>query len=211
MKLISINVGLPQLISWKGREFETGIFKSRTEGSVNVQFLNLNGDRQADLSVHGGPNKAVYAYPIEHYPYWQEFLSLPSLEMGAMGENVTLEGLKETDICVGDILGIGSAEFVVTQPRIPCFKLEAKFKRDDLVKAFLRSGLSGFYFAVRKEGQIQAGDPVQILSREPQQISIADFNRMQSHEFVDQDLLRRALQIEAITEGWRDAIERWLQ
>ena len=209
MKLISVNVGLPRTISWKGRQFETGIFKIPVDGVRVVRSLNVDGDRQADLSVHGGPKKAVYAYPIEHYPLWKSFLGI-DLSYGAMGENLTLEGLLEADICIGDTLSIGSAEFVVTQPRIPCFKLEAKFGRDDLVKEFLQSGFSGFYLEVVKEGQLEAGNPVQILSREPQQISVADFNKMQRREPVDPEMFRRALDIEAITEGWRDALTRWL-
>ena len=174
MNVVSVNVGLPREIEWRGRVIRTSIFKSPVPGSVRVQRENLEGDRQSDLAVHGGPGKAVYAYPAEHYASWKR--ELPELEFpwGAFGENLTLQGLLESEVRLGDRLRVGSAEFRVTQPRTPCYKLAARFGRADMVRRFARSGRSGFYLAVLAEGAVAAGDPVSVLSRDEQQVSVAD-------------------------------------
>jgi MOSC domain-containing protein YiiM len=174
--LVSVNVGLPRLVSFQGEPVETAIFKDPVAGPVRVQRLNLEGDRQADLSVHGGTNKAVYAYPAGHYPLWREELGT-ELGWGAFGENLTVSGLTEDDVHIGDRLRIGSAEFVVTQPRTPCYKLNVRFGRADMVKRFHRSGRSGFYLAVTREGIVTAGDEIEIASRDTEGISVADVVR----------------------------------
>lgn len=163
MRVLSVNVGLPRQVEWRNAVVATAIHKVAVTGPVEVRRLNLAGDRQADLSVHGGPDKAVYAYPSEHYAFWREELPGVALPWGAFGENLTVEGLTETELRVGDVLRIETAEFVVTQPRLPCFKLNARFQRPDMVKRFLRSGRTGFYLAVVTEGQLAAGDAIELL------------------------------------------------
>ena len=165
MRLVSVNVGRPREIQVPGEVVLTSIFKDPVSGPVRVTRLNLDGDEQSDLSVHGGVNKAVYAYPSEHYGFWRE--QLPDLELpwGAFGENLTTEGLLERATHIGDRFQIGTAEFVVTQPRMPCFKLAIKFGREDIIRRFLKSRRSGFYFSVAREGKVSAGDSVTVVSR----------------------------------------------
>ena len=208
MKVISVNVSLPCTITWSGREIETGIFKEPIDGPCEVKTLNLAGDQQADLTVHGGPHKAVYGYPVEHYDFWREFLGLPELPFGAMGENLTTEGLTEDNLNIGDVVKIGTTELVVAQPRNPCYKMQAKFNREDIVRRFIESGFSGFYFFVRKEGMLQRGDHIEILSRDDQRIRVSDINRIQRGEPVDPALLRRALTIDALPDQWKNKIRR---
>jgi len=160
MRLLSVNVGLPREVEWQGRTILTSIFKEPVSGPVGVRRLNLDGDRQSDLTVHGGVDKAIYVYPSEHYPFWREQLGEPALAPCAFGENFTTEGLLETAVRIGDRLRIGSAEFVVTQPRTPCFKLQIRFGRLDMVRRFLRSGRCGFYLAVTREGEVEVGDEI---------------------------------------------------
>src|SRR4051812_14263725 len=163
MRVLSVNVGLPRTVEWRGELVATAIHKAPVSGPVPVQRLNLAGDRQADLSVHGGPDKAVYAYPSEHYAFWRDELPGVTLPWGAFGGNLTVEGLSETGLRLGDVLRIGTSELVVTQPRLPCFKLNVRFQRPDMVKRFLRSGRLGFYLAVLTEGQLAAGDTIELL------------------------------------------------
>ncbi|HKS21933.1 MAG TPA: MOSC domain-containing protein [Thermoanaerobaculia bacterium] len=164
MRIASINVGLPREVEWQGRIVRTSIFKEPVAGPVCARRLNLDGDRQSDLTVHGGVVKAVYVYPAEHYPFWREELREPDLSPGAFGENFTTEGLLEDTVRIGDRLRIGSAEFIVTQPRLPCFKLQLRFGRLDIVRRFLRSGRSGFYLAVTREGEVAAGDEIALVA-----------------------------------------------
>jgi len=171
MRVISVNVGLPKDIAIGDSLVSTGIFKEPVTGVVRLRSLNLDGDRQADLTVHGGPDKAVYVYPSEHYPFWQKELGLSHLEWGAFGENLSVEGLFEDSIAIGDCLGIGSAVLQVTQPRLPCFKLAAKFERDDIIKMFLNSRRTGLYVRVLEEGALQAGDSISLLRTDPRHYS----------------------------------------
>jgi MOSC domain-containing protein YiiM len=173
MQVISINVGLPREVEWRDEIVRTSIFKEPVTGRVRVDRLNIQGDRQSDLTVHGGINKAVYVYPSEHYEFWRKELPDADLPWGAFGENFTTTGLAEADVRIGDRLAIGSAEFVVTQPRMPCFKLTIRFGRADMIKRFYRSGRSGFYLSVVKEGGIGAGDEIALLSRDNDAITIA--------------------------------------
>src|SRR6266478_2351379 len=158
MKVVSVNLGLPRTVQWKGKAVSTGIFKEPVSGRVALRSLDFDGDRQADLSVHGGPSKAVYVYPAEHYAYWRQELPDMTLPWGMFGENLTTEGLQEDTLQIGDRFRIGSTEVVVTQPRMPCFKLGLRFGRDDMVKRFLASFRTGFYFSVAAEGEVAAGD-----------------------------------------------------
>ena len=204
MKLLSLNVGRPRVIIYKGQSINTGIFKNPVSGRIMLRTLNLDGDRQADLSVHGGLFKAVYAYPIEHYDYWRTELPDTTLGAGDFGENFTTEGLSEHELHVGDRFQIGSSTIVVRQPRIPCYKLAAKFQRDDILERFLLSGRSGFYFSVEQEGEVEAGDSFEVISREPDAITIAEMNLLFVKDKYNSDLLQKAIATSALPEKWRE-------
>ncbi len=212
MKIISVNVGLPAEIFHEGRTIKTGIFKDPVEGRVRVRALNLAGDEQADLTVHGGPSKAVYGYPSEHYEFWRKELPDMNLPWGMFGENLTTEGLLEKELNIGDRLCVGSAELMVTEPRVPCYKLGAKFGRDDIVKRFLKSRRTGFYCAVLREGEIGAGDPIHLLARDDHGVTVAEITRLYAFDRNDATGMRRAVGAKALPESWRryfnDRIER---
>jgi len=210
VKLLSLNVARPRLTVYQGRTINTGIFKRPVSGPVDLRTLNLEGDRQADLSVHGGPFKAVYGYPSEHYSFWRGELTDLELSEGTFGENFTTEGLLEADLHIGDRLQIGSAILVVRQPRVPCYKLAAKFKRDDIIDRFLQSGRSGFYFSVEQEGVVQSGDSFELLSIEPQAITIAEMNRLFVADRYNRPLLEKAIATPALPEDWRDYLAQRL-
>lgn len=203
MKLVSVNVGLPRTVGWKGTLVTTGIFKSPVHARVRMHTLNLDGDRQADLTVHGGPSKAVYAYPCEHYAYWRNELPGMELPWGMFGENLTTHGLLEDEVNIGDRYRIGSAEVMVTEPRMPCYKLGLKFGRDDIIKRFLASRRTGFYFAVVQEGEVGTEDTIQPISRDSRGVTVADITSLYANKRRDLDLLRRAIQVEALPEAWR--------
>ena len=160
MKIVSLNVGLPREVLWHGQPVTTGIFKSPTTERIRLRKLNLDGDRQADLTVHGGEHKAVYCYPVEHYDYWRKKLPGRDLPPGSFGENFTTEGLLEDNVHLGDRFAINDAEVIVTQPRLPCYKLGVRFQSDEMVKKFLASRRIGFYVAVTREGNVAAGDEI---------------------------------------------------
>ena len=191
MKIISLNVGLPRRVVDHDREVMTSIFKSSVAGPVMLRRLNLDGDRQSDLTVHGGKNKAVYTYPSEHYEYWRSQLPAVDLVWGNFGENLTTEGLRERDACIGDVYRIGAATVRVTQPRMPCYKLGIRFGREDIVKRFWASGRSGIYFSVVEEGLVNTGDAIEKISAQPSRISIADVNRAYVHSRHNVELVRR--------------------
>lgn len=207
MKVLSLNVGLPRLLSWKGATFDTGIFKEPVSGRIILRATNLDGDRQADLSVHGGVNKAAYAYPVEHYPYWHEQLPGVELPWGAFGENFTIEGLLESDVCVGDEYRIGGSVVAVTTPRLPCFKLAAKFRREDMIERFLHSGRSGYYFSVVQEGEVGAGDEITLLKRAETCLTIEEMADLYVSRSPDLEVLERALRVKNLSEGWRQRFE----
>ncbi len=204
MKLLSLNVALPQLLVYRGATINTGIFKRPASGPVQLRSLNLDGDRQADLTVHGGPYKAVYAYPSEHYPDWREELPGIDFPWGMFGENFTTTGLTEEEVHVGDRFQVGSSIVMVRQPRTPCYKLAAKFQRDDMLDRFLRSGRSGFYLSVEQEGSVAAGDDFLLLQRESHSVTISEMNRLFVREKYNQDLLLKAIQTAALPESWRE-------
>lgn len=211
MKLISIQVGLPREVNWRGRSVTTGIFKEAVEGPVMLRTLNLDGDAQADLTVHGGVDKAVYAYPVEHYQFWRNEFPRMELPRGMFGENFTTEGLLETEVNIGDRFRVGGAEVMITSPRVPCYKLGIKFVRSDILKRFLRSRRSGFYFAVLREGAVQAGDSMERLSHDENSVSIADIIRLYAFERDDLETLRRAVRLETLPESWRGYFRHQLQ
>jgi MOSC domain-containing protein YiiM len=202
-KILSINVSLPKEIDFEGQKVTTGIFKEPIEGRIMLRTLNLDGDKQADLTVHGGPDKAVYAYPIEHYEFWRKVY--PDMEMpnGMFGENFTIEGLMEIDVNVGDIFRIGSSKVVATQPRMPCYKLGVKFGRMDVLKKFLASGRSGIYFKVLKEGEVGAGDLIVRIKNDTNRVGIGDIVRLYASDREDIKTMRRAVKVEALPEGWK--------
>ena len=202
-KILSINVSLPKEIDFEGQKVTTGIFKEPIEGRIMLRTLNLDGDKQADLTVHGGPDKAVYAYPIEHYEFWRKVY--PDMEMpnGMFGENFTIEGLMEIDVNVGDIFRIGSSKVIATQPRMPCYKLGVKFGRMDVLKKFLASGRSGIYFKVLEEGEVGAGDSIIQIKKDINQVGISDIVRLYASDREDIKTMRRAVKVEALPEGWK--------
>ncbi len=204
MQAISVNVGAPREVVWKGQTVVTGIFKEAVEGRVAVRRLNLEGDRQADLTVHGGPEKAIYAYPAEYYSFWREQFPEMNLPWGMFGENLTITGLLDETVHISDHFQVGSAKLMVTQPRLPCYKLGLKFGRDDILKRFLHSGMTGFYFSVLEEGEVAAGDPIRLLHRDDHQVKVADITRLYRQDKYNLDLIRRAVEVEALPEVWRD-------
>jgi MOSC domain-containing protein YiiM len=211
MKIISLNVGLPRLVLREGEPVSTGIFKEPIDGRVMMRTLNLDGDRQADLSVHGGPSKAVYIYPAEHYDFWKRELPEMDLPWGMFGENFTTTGLLEAEINIGDKFRIGTAEVMVTQPRMPCYKLGLKFGRPDIIKRFLQSERTGFYLAVLKEGEVGAGDEFEPLARDAHDVRVSDITRLYTREKHNETLLRRAIEVEALPESWRGYFQHQLE
>jgi MOSC domain-containing protein YiiM len=214
VNLISLNTGLPREVTWHGQLVTTGIYKQPVEGRVALRKLNLDGDRQADLTVHGGEYKAVYCYPVEHYDYWKRKLPGRDLPMAIFGENFTTDGLQEDSIHLGDQLAVGSAEMVVTQPRLPCYKLGLRFQSDDMVKRFLASRRTGFYLAVTREGQVGAGDEIEVLARDPNAVSVSEITRLylaKRYGSADLTSLRRALQVAALPESWKAYFRERLQ
>lgn len=203
MNLISVNVGLPREINWKNRVVTTGIFKEAVAGRIHVRPHNLDGDGQADLRVHGGPKKAVYVYPREHYEFWRAELPGVALPPGAFGENLTTIGLREDEVFIGDCFRVGSSVLMITQPRLPCFKLAAKFGRDDIIKRFLDSRRSGFYLAVIEAGTVGAGDKIELLSRAEDSLSIATVFELYAHGSAERELLARAAELAGLPASWR--------
>lgn len=209
MKIISVNVSRPRLVLWRGEPVSTGIYKEPVAGRLMMRSLNLDGDRQADLSVHGGPTKAVYVYPSEHYDYWRAELPEMELPWGMFGENFTTEGLDET-VNIGDKFRIGAAEVMVTEPRLPCYKLGIKFGRNDILKRFLASGRTGFYLSVLTEGEVGPGDEIELIEHDPHDLSIADIVRLYARDKHDFETMRRAVEHAVLPESWREHFRQQL-
>ena len=206
MRVLSVNVGRPREVKWRGNSYRTSIWKDPVAGPVGVRTLNIDGDEQSDLSVHGGRNKAVYAYPSEHYANWVQELGV-DLPWGAFGENLTTEGLLEDDVRIGDRLRIGSVIFEVTQPRMPCHKLSIRFDRDDMVRRFLKSGRPGLYLAVMREGVLAAGDQVTLEAAAEHDVTIADVAEAYATGGHDRNLLRRVVAAPTLPEGLKEHFE----
>jgi MOSC domain-containing protein YiiM len=205
VKLLSVNVSLPKLVAHDGGMVLTGIFKEPVAGRVRMRTLNLDGDRQADLRVHGGVHKAVYAYPFEHYDHWRRELRRDDLRHGQFGENLTVEGLLEDEVHVGDVLRVGNAVVQVSQPRTPCFKLGIKMGTQRFLKPFLRSGRIGFYLRVLEEGDVGEGDAIERVRSDPERLSIREVSRILYLDPEDLDGARRALRVEALSPTWRNS------
>ncbi len=206
MNVMSVNIGLPREVMWHGRSVTTGIFKEPVDGRVALRTLNLDGDQQADLSVHGGPYKAVYCYPLTHYDYWRKELPGKDLPPGVFGENFTLDDFVEESIYLGDRYSIGSAEVVVTQPRLPCYKLGIRFEDNDMVKRFLASRRTGFYVAVTREGEVGAGDEMTVVHRDPNGVPVSEITRLYAEkQYTGENAgaVQRALLVEALPESWK--------
>ena len=201
-KVISLNVGLPRTVNFRGQAVTTGIFKEPVTERIKLRRLNLDGDRQADLTVHGGPDKALYAYPAEHYDYWKKRLPNMKLPWGMFGENLTTQGLLEDQVNIGDIFRIGSSQVVATQPRMPCYKLGVKFGRMDIVRQFMESKLTGIYFRVLKEGDVGVGDEIELIRRDENNVTVKDIVQLVGNE-ADEATIRRAVRIKALPEAWR--------
>ena len=215
MKLVSVNIGLPREVMWRGRKTTTAIYKQPVEGRVALRKLNLDGDRQADLTVHGGEYKAVYCYAFEHYDYWRSELSGQELPVGVFGENFTTNGLLEDSVHLGDRFSVGSAEVFVTQPRLPCYKLAVRFQSDEMVKRFFLSRRTGFYLAVAREGEVGSGDEIKPMARDPNGVPVSEITRLYAEKrYGDSDVtsVRRALRVAALPESWkkyfRERLER---
>ena len=211
MKILSVNVGLPREVAWQNKVVTTGIFKEPVKDPVMLRTLNLDGDGQADLSVHGGVSKAVYAYPSEHYAFWRAEFAAMDLPWGMFGENLTTEGLLEDAVYIGDRFRVGETELMVTEPRMPCYKLGIKFGRADIIKRFLASRRSGFYFAIVQEGMVIAGDSIELIGHEQKEISVADITRLYAFEKDDAKALRRAIEVKALPGNWRGYFRHQLE
>ncbi len=210
MKIISINVGLPRLVVSHGQTVSTGIYKAPVAGRVMLRTVNLDGDRQADLTVHGGRSKAVYVYPSEHYSFWRQELPGVELPCGMFGENFTVEGFDESNVNIGDRFRVGSTEVTVTEPRMPCYKLGIKFGRADILKRFLASGRTGFYLSVQREGEVEAGDDIELIERDENNVTVADITRLYARDRDDIEMMRRATALEALPDSWRDYFRKRL-
>jgi MOSC domain-containing protein YiiM len=222
MKLVSVNVGMPREVKWHSRIVTTGIFKEPVAGRVALRKLNLDGDRQADLTVHGGEHKAVYCYHLAHYDYWKKELPGRELPMGMFGENFTIddtndgggEKLTEEAVHLGDRFSVGTAEVVVTQPRLPCYKLGIRFGSDDMVKRFLASGRTGFYVAVVREGEVGAGDEMKLIARDANGVSVSEVTHLyvvKRYGEAEIGAARRALRVKELPEGWKEYFRQRLR
>jgi MOSC domain-containing protein YiiM len=210
MKLLSVNVGLPREIEVNGRIVRTSIWKNPVQGRIRASTLNLDGDQQSDLTVHGGIDKAVYLYPIEHYSYWRAELPRVELPWGVFGENFSAEGILEDQIRIGDRLRVGTAEFIVTQPRLPCYKLGIRFNRPEMVKLFLRSKRTGLYLRVLREGDVAEGDEINFIEKQETGVTITDIVSLYSTDARNQNLLRRAIEVLALPQSWKDYFRKRL-
>jgi MOSC domain-containing protein YiiM len=210
MKLLSVNCGMPQVVTWHGMNVTTSIFKEPVPGRIPLRVLNLDGDGQSDLTVHGGEHKAVYCYPIEHYEYWEADIGGRPLAMGAFGENFTVRGLLEESVHIGDRFAVGSAEVVVSQPRLPCYKLGIRFGSDDIVRRFLASKRTGFYLAVTREGEVGAQDEIKLLSHDPNAVSVAEITRLYVGKEYDSDdlaVVQKTLNLRALPDSWKEYLQ----
>jgi MOSC domain-containing protein YiiM len=210
MTLLSINVGTPREVIANGRSVTIGIFKRPIAGRVRVRSLNIDGDRQADLTVHGGIDKAVYTYPHEHYAHWERELGRHDFTLGQFGENLTTSGLLEDDVRIGDLFAIGSARFEVSQPRVPCFKLALRMEMPQFPKLLLKSQRTGFYLRVVQDGEIGAGDTISRVATDPQQMTVREVFDVAYGESSGRSATQRAMEMPALAASWREMFEERL-
>jgi MOSC domain-containing protein YiiM len=207
MELVSVNVGLPREVTYRTRTYPTSIFKDPVAGRVAVGRLNLEGDRQGNPQTHGGPDMAVYVYSRDCYAFWEKDLGIDPLACGAFGENLTVTGMADHEVSIGDVFRIGSARFQVTEPRRPCHKLAMKFDDPNLPRRFFESGRLGFYFRVLDEGDVGAGDEITCEARDPASLTIAEVAALWADRGAGADALERALDVGALSANWREAFE----
>jgi MOSC domain-containing protein YiiM len=210
MKLVSVNVSMPKTVDHLGRQVGTGIYNEPVGGRVMVRKLNVDGDGQADLTVHGGVYKAVYVYDLENINYWRQELGRDDLGYGHFGENFTVEGMPDDRIHIGDVFRIGGALLEVTQPRLPCFKLEMKMDLPGFSRQFITSGRLGFYFRVIEEGEVGADDSIEQVQTGPEKITVWEFVRLYYFDYNNQEKIGRLLRIPAIPPDWSRAFEEIL-
>lgn len=210
MKLLAISISEPKPVAYKGRQIMTGIFKAPVQHKIRVEFTGLADDGQADRANHGGPDKAIYAYTIENYRYWQKLLHKPTMPYGQFGENFTVEGMPDDQIHIGDIFKVGEAQLQVTQPRVPCFKLGIRMDSPHFPAAFMRSGRVGFYLRVLVEGEVKADDAIERLAQDPVRLSIQEAMNALSKGVEQEAVIRKALRIEALSAAWRRDLEKRL-
>ncbi len=204
MRVISVNVGLPRQVIYGGQIITTSIFKDSIRERVKLGKMNLDGDKQSDLKVHGGIEKAVYSYPMEHYDYWKKQYPKIDMPWGMFGENLTTEGLIEDSVNIGDQYQIGSSKLIVTQPRIPCYKLGIKFGQMDIVKKFMTGVRPGIYFKVLQEGEVGSGDDIELIYQDKDSVTVNDIVRLYiDNDDGDIDTMERATRISSLPEGWK--------
>ena len=207
MKLLSVNVSQPKEVSYNGKRIKTGIFKEPVSGRTMMRRLNLDGDGQGDLTVHGGIHKAVYVYPMEHYDYWKHELGRDDLTYGQFGENLTVEGLLEETVHIGDVFRVGEALVEVSQPRVPCFKLGIKMGNPQIVKPFLASERVGFYVRVLEEGKVGAGDTIDRTKVGEGRMTVKEIVHLRHFDNANTEDAERAANLPALTPSWRDAFK----
>ena len=210
-RLLSVNVGLPRDVAWQGRTVHTGIWKAQVTGPRRVRRLNIDGDGQGDTAGHGGEHRAVFVYQDESYRYWQEHLGRSNLVHGQFGENFTVEGLADTNVCIGDRYRIGSALFEVTQPRVTCYRLGIRMDEPDMAALLVRHGRPGFYFRVIEEGDVEAGDEINQVAAGPERMSVFEINALLYMPPHPRERLERALRIPALSRGWQRSFEALLE
>ena len=210
MKLLSVNVSQPRDVAYNGKMVQTGIFKQPVKRRIWLRKLGLDGDGHGDLAVHGGIDKAVYAYPIEHYEYWRRELERNELSFGQFGENLTVEGLLEEEVHIGDVFRIGGAQVQVTQPRVPCFKLGLKMRLPTFPKQFLASEKSGFYLRVLVEGKVGADDPIERIKIDSARLSIKEVHHLYYFDNCNRQGIKRVLDVTALSDSWRESFEGFL-
>jgi MOSC domain-containing protein YiiM len=210
VNLVSVNVGLPRTVKYRNRSYPTAIFKEPVADRVRVGRLNIEGDRQGNLKTHGGSDMAVYVYSFDHYRFWEEDLGVQGLAPGAFGENLTVTGMADDEVAIGDVFCIGTARFQVTEPRTPCHKLAMKFDDPGLPRRFFKAGRLGFYFRVLAEGEVGAGDPIVCEARDPAGLSVGEVASLWADKGADRGALQRALSVGALSATWRGAFEERL-
>lgn len=203
IEILSLNVGMPREVQFQQKDVFTGIFKTATEEALYLSYLNFEGDGQADLVHHGGREKAVCVYPYEHYPFWENELKRP-LEYGALGENLTIKGLLETDVCIGDVFELGKAIVQISQPRQPCYKLTIRYGVPDMLLKVQQTGYTGFYFRVLEEGAVSKDDGLSLLHRHPKEITVSFANRIMHREKDNIEGIKQILEVEELSLNWRN-------
>src|SRR5262249_38166626 len=209
-RLLSVNVGLPKDVSWQGRTVHTAVWKEPVDGPRLVRRLNIDGDGQGDLAGHGGEQRAVFVYQIESYRFWQDYLSRDDFTYGQFGENLTVQGLADDEVCVGDRFRIGSAVFEVSQPRVTCYRVGIRMSDARMPALLISQHRTGFCFRVLQEGTIQAGDDVVLVARGPEAMTVADVDALLYLPGHSHHQISRALEIPALSPGWKMSFEAML-